>query len=264
MRLLDLVEQQHRVRVLVDGVGEEPALVEADVARRRADEPRDRVALHILRHVEAGDLDPHGARELARDLGLAHTRWPGEEIAADRLLGLAEPRAGELDRGRQRVDRPVLAEHHGLEVALEVLEHFLVVARDALGRDARHGRHHRLDLLGRDGLAAPALGQQHLRGPHLVDHVDRLVRQLAVVDVAEGEFHRRADRVRGVAHLVMPLVVGLEPAQDLDRVLDRGLVDVDLLEAPHQRAVLLEVVPVFLVGGGPDAADVAAGERGLQ
>ena len=76
MRLLDLVEQQHRVRMLVDGVGEEPALVEAHIARGRAEEPRDRVALHVLRHVEAGDLDPHGARELARDLGLADARGP--------------------------------------------------------------------------------------------------------------------------------------------------------------------------------------------
>jgi hypothetical protein len=40
MRLLDLVEQHHGVRVLSDGVHEKPALVEAHVAGRRADEPR--------------------------------------------------------------------------------------------------------------------------------------------------------------------------------------------------------------------------------
>src|SRR3546814_4616445 len=45
MRLLDLVEQQHAVRMLIDRVGEEPALVEADVARRRADQPRYRVEI---------------------------------------------------------------------------------------------------------------------------------------------------------------------------------------------------------------------------
>ncbi len=38
MRLLDLVEQQHAVRMLVDAVGQQPALVEADIARRRADQ----------------------------------------------------------------------------------------------------------------------------------------------------------------------------------------------------------------------------------
>ena len=38
MRLLDLVQQQHLVRVLVDGVGQQATLVEADIARRRADQ----------------------------------------------------------------------------------------------------------------------------------------------------------------------------------------------------------------------------------
>ena len=61
MRLLDLVQQDHRVRMLVDGVGQEPALVEADVARRRADQPREGVALHVFGHVEADQLDPHDA-----------------------------------------------------------------------------------------------------------------------------------------------------------------------------------------------------------
>ena len=57
MRLLDLVEQQHAMRMLVDAVGEQPALVEADIAGRRADQARDRVALHVFRHVEADQLD---------------------------------------------------------------------------------------------------------------------------------------------------------------------------------------------------------------
>jgi hypothetical protein len=38
VRLLDLVEQQHAVRLLGDGLGQQAALVEADVARRRADQ----------------------------------------------------------------------------------------------------------------------------------------------------------------------------------------------------------------------------------
>ena len=60
------------------------------------------------------------------------------------------------------------------------------------------------------------------------------------------------------------LVVGLQAAQDLDRVLDRGLVDVDLLEPPDQRPVLLEVVAVLLVGGRADAAQAAALQRRLE
>ena len=53
VRLFDLVEQQDRVRLLADGVGQEPALVESDVAGRRADQARDGVLLHVLAHVQA-------------------------------------------------------------------------------------------------------------------------------------------------------------------------------------------------------------------
>ena len=37
MGLLDLVQQQNRMRMLEDGVGQQAALIEADIARRRAD-----------------------------------------------------------------------------------------------------------------------------------------------------------------------------------------------------------------------------------
>ena len=71
MRLLDLVEQQHAVRMLVDAVGEQAALVEADIAGRRADQARDGVPLHVFRHVEADDLDAERRGELLGHLGLA-------------------------------------------------------------------------------------------------------------------------------------------------------------------------------------------------
>ena len=94
MRLLDFVEQQHAMRMLVDGVGQQAALIEADIAGRRADQPAHRVALHIFRHVEAHELDAERCRELARGFRLADAGRAGEEIAADRLLAdRAGPRA---------------------------------------------------------------------------------------------------------------------------------------------------------------------------
>ena len=71
MRLLDFVEQQHAMRMLIDAIGEQPALIEADIARRRTDQARNRVLLHVFRHVEAQQLDAHQVGELLRDLGLA-------------------------------------------------------------------------------------------------------------------------------------------------------------------------------------------------
>ena len=264
MGLLDLVEQQHAMRMLVDLVGQQAALVEADIARRRADQPRDGVALHVLRHVEAHELDAERGGELARDLGLADTGRAGEEIAADRLLAVAQAGAGELDRGGQRLDRFLLAVDRALQRGLKVAQHLGIVLGDGLGRDARHRRDRRLDLLDADRLLALGLGHQHLRGAGLVDHVDRLVRQLAVMDVAGRQFHRRLDGVVGVAQLVELLEIGLQPPEDLDRVRHRRFVDVDLLEAPDQCPVLLEILAVFLIGGRADAAQRARGQRRLQ
>ena len=102
MRLLDLVEQQHAMRMLVDAVGQQAALVEADIAGRRADQPRDGVALHVFRHVEAHQLDAERRGELLGHLGLADAGRAREQVAADRLLRLAQAGAGQLDRRGQR------------------------------------------------------------------------------------------------------------------------------------------------------------------
>jgi len=92
MRLLDLVEQEHAMRMLVDAVGEQPALVEADIAGWRADQPRHGVALHVFRHVEADHLDAERGRELLGHFGLADAGRAREQVAADRLLRLAQAR----------------------------------------------------------------------------------------------------------------------------------------------------------------------------
>ena len=76
MCFLDLVEQNHRIRPAPDGLGELPALFVANVPRRGADQPSDRVLLHVLRHV-----DPH-----ERPLVI-------EEELGERLRGLRLPDA---------------------------------------------------------------------------------------------------------------------------------------------------------------------------
>ena len=154
--LLDLVEQQHAVRLLGDRFGEQPALVEAHVARRRADQARDRVALHVFGHVEAQELHAERDGELARDLGLADAGRAGEQEAADRVAFVAEAGARHLDRGAQRIDRGILAEDDELEVALQVCEHLAVRGRHVLRRDARDARDHGLDVS--DGHRRFALG----------------------------------------------------------------------------------------------------------
>jgi hypothetical protein len=98
-----------------------------------------------------------------------------------------------------------------------------------------------------DRLLPLRLRQQHLRGARLVDHVDRLIGQLAVVDIARRQLHRRLHRLARIAQLVELLEIRLETLEDLDRIGDARLLDVDLLEPPDQRPILLEILAIFLV-----------------
>jgi hypothetical protein len=59
-------------------------------------------------------------------------------------------------------------------------------------------------------------------------------------------------------------VVGLEAFQNLNGFVHAGLDKVDALEASGKRAILLEVVAVFLEGGGADAAHLARGQERLE
>ena len=98
----------------------------------------------------------------------------------------------------------------------------------------------------------------------LVHQVDGLVGQEAVGDVAVRQRRRRHQRGIGDAHAVMLLVFVLQAAQDRDRILDRGLADIDRLEAPRQRGVLLDMLLVFVERGRADAVQFAARQRRLQ
>ena len=124
-----------------------------------------------------------------------------------------------------------------------------------------HAPHGPLDLVDLD---RPAVDLHAQPAGGLVDQVDGLVRQEAGGHVAVRQ--RRGGDHRGVGDpdAVVHLVALLEPAQDADRVLDRGLADEHLLEAALQRGVLLDVLAVLVEGGGPDHAQLAAGEHGLD
>ena len=119
----------------------------------------------------------------------------GEQEAAHRLALIAQAGARHLDGRGQRVDGLVLAEDDQLEIALEVAQHFLVGLRHALGRDARHARHHVLDVPDLDRRLALVDGLQAQPRAGLVDHVDGLVGHVPFIDVARGQLGRGADRV---------------------------------------------------------------------
>ena len=98
----------------------------------------------------------------------------------------------------------------------------------------------------------------------LVDQVDGLVGQEPPGHVAVGEDGRRHQGGVLDAHPVVDLVALLQPAQDGDGVLDRGLADEDLLEPALEGGVLLDVLAVLVEGGGPDEPQLAAGQQRLD
>ena len=79
------------------------------------------------------------------------------------------------------------------------------------------------------------------------------------MDVARRQFDRRLDGFVGVFELVIFFEIRLEAFEDFDGVRDRRFVDVDLLEAPHQRAVA-EAGAVHLHADG----EAGCGERERQ
>ena len=123
MRLLDLVEQDDRVRAAPNGLGQLAALLEADVARRRADEPRDRVLLLVLGHVQPDHgavVVEHELGERARELGLPHSGRAEEDERADRTVRVLEPGARAAQRIGHGLDGLVLADDALVQPLLHV------------------------------------------------------------------------------------------------------------------------------------------------
>ena len=97
--LLDLVEQHHAVGLAPHGLGQLAAFVVADVAGRRADQPRDGVLLHVLRHVDA---DHARAR---RRTGTRPARGPARSCPRRSAQGTGTSRAAGSGLAARRAQR---------------------------------------------------------------------------------------------------------------------------------------------------------------
>ncbi|GIX64344.1 63 kDa protein [Babesia caballi] len=213
VRLLDLVKEQDRVGPPAHRLGQHPALVEADVARRRAQEPRDGVLLHVLGHVKAHNRVV-GVEELLRDglaqLGLADPRRPEEHEAGNRPLGVvhADPRA--LHRPRHHLHRLVLAHHALAQLTRQLQDLVALRPHQPAHGDPGPARDDAGDVLARHLVPQQQLAarRQHrlgvrLVGPHgllqlLVQVRQRLeaeLRRAVEVELALGLFNLDLDDV---------------------------------------------------------------------
>src|SRR3954449_10373242 len=92
-------------------LGQLAALVEADVSRRRADQPADVVPLHELAHVDLDERVLAAEHELGERLGKLRLPDAGraeEDERADWALRILEACPGTAHRAGDRLDRFVL------------------------------------------------------------------------------------------------------------------------------------------------------------
>src|SRR5215218_9313816 len=101
-------------------------------------------------------------------------------------------------------------------------------------------------------------------GRRLVDEVDGLVGQEAVRDVSVAELRGGLERLVGDVYVVVGLVLLAQALEDELGLLDRGLADLDGLEAPLQGLVLLYVLAVLVYRSRADDLDLTARQRRLE
>src|SRR5690606_3573611 len=193
-----------------------------------------------------GELEDGDAGRLGEHLG--------DQALVDDLLGLDVARTPLLLEAQALAEQLLLLVTQGrglLEVLL--LRRLLLVG--AQGRDL---------LIEFAQLGRARQDRQAQAGTGLVDQVDGLIGQEAVLHVAVGEVRRRDEGTVGDLHLVEGLVVVAQTLQEVDRVRQRRLRDLVRLEAALVRRVLLEVLAVLVERRRADRLQLAAGEQRLQ
>ena len=94
-----------------------------------------------------------------------------------------------------------------------------------------------------------------------VHKVNRLIRQETVRDIAVRQRCRRHKGRVADPYPVVQFVLFLDPAQDADRVFDRGFLDHDRLEPTGQRRVFFNILAVFIQRGRTDTVQFPPRQR---
>ena len=157
-----------------------------------------------------------------------------------------------------------MAEHHALQIALDGLQLAAVVVRHVGGRNARNLGHDVFNLGLANGFLALRRHQDALCRTGFVNHVNRLVGQVAVVDVLGAQLGSGLQRSHGVLDVVVLFKTRLEAFEDVHGLLNRRLDHVDLLETTAQGGVFFKDATVFGEGRCANALELAARQRRLE
>ena len=150
VRLLDLIEKDHRVRPAPHPLRELPAFLVAHVAGRRADEPGHGMSLHVLRHVQRimASSSPNSASARARaSSDLPTPVGSQEDEGADGALRILQPGPGPAHRPGHRLDGLVLADDPLVEISSRLSSRSRLLLGQLRHRDARPAGHDLGDVL---------------------------------------------------------------------------------------------------------------------
>ena len=101
-------------------------------------------------------------------------------------------------------------------------------------------------------------------GAGFINHVNGLVGEEAVLEIAGGEAHGGLDGVIAKARVVVGLVAGAQALEDFNGFLNGRLAHENALEAAFQGGIFFDELAVFVQRSGADHLEFAAGERGLE
>ena len=153
MRLFDLVKQHHLIGPPPHCLGQHPALLIADIAGRRADQPGDRVLLHEFRHVDpdhCSRIVEHELRQSLGQFGLADPGWPEEQEGAQGAVRVLQSGPGAADGGGDGLDRVALADDAFAELRLHRQQLLALALQHPVNRNAGPAGHHPGDIVRRD------------------------------------------------------------------------------------------------------------------
>src|SRR5262249_49029956 len=275
------------------------ALFMAHVSRRRANQLRDRVLLHKLRHVEANHRALAAEEEFRQTAGNFRFTYAGrtqKQERADGPVRVLQARARAANRPGQGRDGRPLRDDSLVQFRFDAQKflRFFFFERDD-GNTGPAGdhffnigaidfAHHDLIFID-DRRLGPAVrsafpfaqrGRQLVKvsllcahpqfDPRagLVDYVNGFIGQETVGNVTRRLAHGRFQGAVCVTHLVKTLVALAHAFENLDRlILGRGW-DLDRLETPFEGTILFDRLAKLAGGGGANALNLAARQRRLQ
>src|SRR5690625_6160683 len=95
---------------------------------------------------------------------------------------------------------------------------------------------------------------------HLIQSIDRLVREKMVCDIPVGQSYTRLDRLITVANIVVLFILVFNLIQYFNGLSRRCWFHHDFLKPPFRSTVLLNKLPVFVLSGGADRLNFSAGK----